>query len=165
MTNTKKLAFSGLFAAVIFALTMFVKIPAVSGYIHLGDAMVYICACVIGGPWSIVAGALGEALADVAGGFSVYAPATIVVKSIVSALFILSEKRDKIINPFSSLLTLPVGLITVIGYFTADSFINEAYAFADIPGNIIQAIGSAAAFFIIGAALDKVNVKERITRG
>ena len=65
--NLKKITVTGLFSAMIFVLTMFVKVTVPSGYVHLGDAMIYICAVLLGSPWALIAGALGEGLADVAG--------------------------------------------------------------------------------------------------
>ena len=61
--NVKKLAFAGVFAAMTFVLTFFVKVPVASGYVHFGDAIIYICACFLGGPWAMLAGAIGAGLA------------------------------------------------------------------------------------------------------
>ena len=85
--NLKKITVTGLFSAMIFVLTMFVKVTVPSGYVHLGDAMIYICAVLLGSPWALIAGALGEGLADVAGGFAAYAPATVIIKIIIAFLF------------------------------------------------------------------------------
>ena len=54
------------FAALIFVVTVFLKIPAASGYVHIGDSLIYLASLIIG-PWAMLAGAIGEGLADIAG--------------------------------------------------------------------------------------------------
>ncbi len=160
--NLRITVLSGVFCAMIFVLTMFVKFPVASGYVHFGDALIYICASVIG-PWGIIAGAIGEGIADVAGGFAIYFPATVVVKALIAVPFaFFNFKNDKILNIKSSLFSLLSGVITVLGYFIADLIIDKTYAFVDIPGNIIQAVGSAVLFIIIAAAFDKAKIKSKL---
>ena len=160
----RKTIISGVFTAMIFVLTMFVKFPVASGYVHFGDALVYICASLLG-PWGIVAGAIGEGLADVAGGFAAYFPATVVVKALIALPFALfNTKNEKILSMKSGLFTLLSGAVTVLGYFIADLLIDKAYAVVDIPGNVIQALGSAIIFVVIAAAFDKAKIKNKIMR-
>ncbi len=160
----QKMAMTGVFSAMIFVLTAFVHVPVASGYVHFGDALVYICAMVLGSPWALLAGALGEGLADIVGGFAIYAPATIIIKVLVALPFIwIARRSEKLLSLRSVLMTLPAGVITVGGYFIADLIISRAYAFADIIGNIIQAVGSAVLFAVVAAALDKLKLKDRIT--
>lgn len=153
---------SGMFCAMIFVLTMFVKVPVASGYVHFGDALIYICACLLG-PWGIIAGAIGEGLADAAGGFAAYIPATVIVKALIALPFVFGYKsRERILSVKTALFTVISGVITVLGYFIADLIIDKAYAIVDIPGNIIQALGSALIFTVIAAAFDKAKIKNRI---
>ncbi|MBQ7595293.1 MAG: ECF transporter S component [Clostridia bacterium] len=160
--NLKKITVTGLFSAMIFALTMFVKVTVPSGYVHLGDAMIYICAVLLGSPWALIAGALGEGLADVAGGFAAYAPATVIIKIIIAFLFSLTKNDKKLLTVKSGVMTVPAAIVTVGGYFFADMLIDKTYAFVDIPGNIVQGVGSAAIFIVIAAALDKAGIIKRI---
>ena len=44
-------------------------------------SIVYLSSLIIG-PWAILAGMIGEGLADVAGSYVIYAPATVVIKAI-----------------------------------------------------------------------------------
>ena len=160
----RKTIISGVFCAMIFVLTMFVKFPVASGYVHFGDALVYICASMLG-PWGIIAGAIGEGLADVAGGFAAYFPATVIVKALIALPFALfNTKSERLLSLKSGLFTLISGVITVLGYFLADLVIDKAYAVVDIPGNVIQALGSAVIFIIIAAAFDKAKIKNKILR-
>lgn len=159
----KKLAYAGMFAAMIFVMTYFVKVPVASGYVHFGDALIYICAGLLGGPWAILAGAIGEGLADLAGGYAIYAPATVIVKALIATPFVLVLKNsDKLVTKLSVLMTVVSGIITVGGYFIADLIIDKTYAIVDIPGNVIQAVGSALIFVALAFAFDKANLKNKI---
>lgn len=163
MNKVKKIAVTGVFAAMIFALTFFVKVPVASGYVHFGDALIYLCAGFIGGPWALLAGAVGGLLADLIGGYVMYAPATAIIKALIAVPFVLAYKdKEKLLSPITALMTIPSGMITVGGYFIADLIIDKAYAVVDIPGNVIQVAGSAVVFIVIALALDAAKVKKRI---
>ncbi len=165
MKNKKllKMVVTAMFTAMIFVLTRFVSVPVATGYVHFGDALVYLVASVMGGPWAFFAAAVGEALADVTAGWVSYAPATLIVKALIALPFVLScKKSDKILTPLTALLTIPAGVITVGGYFVADLIIDKAYAVVNIPGNIIQAVGSAVLFIVIAAAFDAAKIKKRL---
>lgn len=168
MKNKKlnKMVYAAMFAAMIFVLTRFIQIPVASGYVHFGDALIYIVALTVGGPWSLFAAALGAALADLTSGFAVYAPATVIIKMLIALPFVLvNSKSEKILTPTTALLTIPTGIITVGGYFLADLVIDKAYAFVDIMGNVIQATGSAFIFVALAAAFDAAKIKKRIFGG
>lgn len=165
MKNNKlfKMVATALFTAMIFVLTRFVSVPVATGYVHFGDALVYLVASVMGGPWGFFAAAVGEALADVAAGWIAYAPATLIVKALIALPFALVwKKSDKVLTPLNALLTIPAGVITVAGYFVADMIIDKSYAFVNIPGNVIQAVGSAVVFFVLAAAFDAAKLKKRL---
>lgn len=162
----RKMVTAGVFAAMIFVLTYFVKVPVASGYVHFGDALIYICAGILGGPWAILAGAIGEGLADLVGAYAVYTPATIIVKALIALPFIFAAKNtknsDKLLNVTSALMTIPAGLITVGGYFIADLIIDKSYAIVDIPFNVIQAVGSAVIYIVLALAFDTAKITKKI---
>ena len=163
MKNNKifKMVVTAMFTAMIFVLTRFVSVPVATGYVHFGDALVYLVATTLGGPWAFFAAAVGEALADIASGWFTYAPATLIVKALIAIPFVLvNKKSEKILTPITALLTIPAGVITVGGYFLADLIIDKAYAVVNIPGNIIQAVGSAIIFIVLAAAFDAVKIKK-----
>ena len=164
-TNVKKMALTAMFTAMIFVLTMFVKVPVASGYVHFGDALIYLCAGIVGGPWAVFAAAAGEALADLAGGYAIYAPATAIIKAVLAILFLVAHKnKEKLLTPISALMTIAAGGVTVGGYFIADMIIDKSYAFVDIPGNVIQAVGSAVLFIVLAGALDAAKIKSKLAK-
>lgn len=163
MKNSKllKMIYTALFTALIFLFTRFIQIPVATGYVHLGDSLVYIVSSVMGGPWAFFAAAVGESLADIASGWISYAPATLIVKLLIAVPFVfISKKSEKILTPVSALVTIPAGAVTVIGYYIADNIIDKAYAVVNIPGNVIQAVGSAIVFVILAAAFDTMKLKK-----
>ena len=160
--NLKKTTYTGLFAALIFVLTLFLHVPVASGYVHFGDAMLYICAVLLGNPYALIAGALGEGLADVAGGFAIYAPATVLIKIAIGVVFAFAKNDKKLLTIKSALFTLPAGIITVGGYFLADCLIDKTYALVDIPGNVIQTVGSAVIFIVVAFAMDKTHLRDQL---
>lgn len=158
-----KLVATAMFTAMIFVLTRFISVPVATGYVHFGDALVYLTASVLGGPWAFFAAAVGEALADVASGWFTYAPATLIVKALIALPFVLvNKKSEKILTPLTALFTIPAGMITVGGYFVADMIIDKAYAVVNMPGNIIQAVGSAVIFIVLAAAFDAAKLKQKL---
>lgn len=165
MINKKsfKMASTSMFTAMIFLLTRFVCIPVAVGYVHFGDALVYIVASTLGGPYSIFCACVGEMLADITFGYVYYAPVTLIVKALVALPFVLVCKRsEKILTPLTAILTLLSGALTVLCYFIADLIINKGYAAVNITGNVIQALGSAVIFIVLAAALDTAKLKKKL---
>ena len=61
-----RLVTAALFAAAIAVMTAYmlhIPIPT-GGYIHIGDALIYLAACLLPAPWAMAAGAVGAGLAD-----------------------------------------------------------------------------------------------------
>ena len=158
------MVYAAVFAAMIFALTRFIQIPVPggAGYLHFGDAMIYIVASTLGGPWALLASALGAAIADLSS-VAVYAPISAIVKVLIALPFVfVNKKSEKILTPLTICLTIPSGVITVLGYYLGDLIVNKAYAVADIPMNIVQAVDSAIIFAVISAAFDAAKLKKKL---
>lgn len=164
MTHTShnhviKIVLSGLFAAVIFVLTAFVPIPLGHGYANAGDVFVVLSGVVLG-PWAGVAAAgIGSALADLYLGYSIYAPATLIIKGLmaVCAFFVykaVKYKRIKFVIAYGV-----CEIIMVLGYFLFETiFFGIGVALADVIGNLLQAGFSACA----GIAMTTVLMKTRV---
>ena len=81
------LALGGMMASLVFVATYFFKLPVsiTQGYIHLGDGFILLGASLLG--WaSIPAAAIGSALADLLGGYTLYILPTFVIKGLVAAM-------------------------------------------------------------------------------
>lgn len=153
------LCVTGLFAAMITLMTGFIlHIPygTNGGYVHFGDAFIYIAASMLPRPYAIAAALIGAGLADLLTA-PIWMPATIIIKFLLVLLF--TNQGNQLLvkrNMFAPILAIPV---TVIGYYIAEallfgSFITPA---ASIPGNIIQGAGSIAIYYFIASALQKTH--------
>lgn len=178
MTNkgsdrTLKIVLAAMFAAMIAVMTAFIKIPTpTGGYVHLGDAMVYLTSCFLPLPYAIIASAIGGGIADLL----VY-PETIIFTIIIKALNTLffSSKGEKLLTKRNALMVIPSGLVTVIGYSISklirDLLIGTTIqaalidALYKMPENLIQAVCSALIFILLSYAFDKADIKKRLLRG
>ncbi len=163
--------YTAVFSAIILFSTMLVKfsIGLGEGYIHFGDCFIYISACVLPFPYCLIAGALGGALADILGGYAVWAIPTAIIKILIVLPFALvcrNNESNKILNKRTVLMPVISGAITILGYFVAECILySVASATLSIIGNSIQAVASGVLFYIVATALDKINFKRRINNG
>lgn len=166
--KTIKICFAGLMSAIIAVFTAFVKVPTGinEGYLHFGDSMIYLAGCLLG-PLGALAGAIGGALADILAGSAVWAIPTAVIKACNAVPFIIMESvykkkkgTGKIINACTVPMVFVSGIITIFGYLLAEGLMYSfPTAWTSVPFSIIQAVGSAVVFIIIGIALDGVKIQ------
>ena len=160
--HTKLMCISGIFAALVFVITAYLHIPTYNGYVHCGDGLIFLAACILPMPYSIVVGALGALLADLLTGFAIWAPGSMLIKGALAALF--SYKAKKILTTKNLIMLLPAALISVVGYYLYEALItgNFVSPLAGIPASIIQAVASSIVFVVSGVAMDKYNIKEKM---
>lgn len=165
--NSKKilnLVYSAIFASIILIATAYLpKITFPGGYVHIGDAFIYLAACVLPAGYAMAAGALGGALADLI--FTpIWAPYTFIIKAIIALLF--SSKGKRIATKRNIIMTIPAAIITVAGYYIAEAVMYKSFVvpLTSIGYNAIQGVGSAVLFVIIGYAFDKFSFKKLFSR-
>ena len=158
--NIFNLVLAALFAALIFVLTKFVSVPTAIGYIHPGDAAIYLAASLLPTPYALAAAGLGGALADLVGGYFVYIPVTFAVKALLALCF--TSKKENIINVRNIIATVVCCGITVFGYFSFEIFYYGTAAYASMLPNLFQGVISGVLFVIIGFAFDKTKVTNRL---
>lgn len=170
--RTLRIVIAAMFAAMVAVMTAFVQIKTpTGGYVHLGDSMIYLAASFLPLPYAVAASAIGGGIADLL----VYPETiiyTIIIKAINAVFF--SSKGDKLLTKRNALMTIPSGLVTIVGYsisklirqlLAGDSFHSAAAnALWKIPENSIQAVASALIFIVIALALDKADIKKRMLR-
>ena len=162
ITNT------AIFTTIILLSTMLIKFSTGlgEGYIHFGDCFIYLSACILPFPYCLIAGALGGALADILGGYAVWAIPTAIIKMLIALPFAIickKEKSHKMLNKKTALMPIISGIITIFGYFIAECILySVASATLSLMGNTIQAVASGILFYITATALDKMNFKRRI---
>lgn len=82
-------------ASVLLLSLINIPIGGGNGYIHLGDAAVLLCACLLPQFYACAAAGIGSALADIILGFSVYAPASLFIKAVACLLVCLLLRAFK----------------------------------------------------------------------
>ncbi len=154
-SKTQRIVLTALLAALTCVATMVIKIPSpMKGYLNLGDCIVLLSAGVLPPVYAFLAAGLGSALADVFSGYAVYAPATFVIKGIMTILMYLmykftSRKMHSIPSRIISGTAAEVWM--VVGYFLFEGCL---YGFApsavNIPANAMQgAVGLALGCILI----------------
>lgn len=166
-----KITNTAIFTAIILLSTMLIKFSTGlgEGYIHFGDCFIYLSACVLPFPYCLVASAIGGALADILGGYAIWAIPTAIIKVLIALPIMIISKRNqapKMLNIKVALMTIISGAISIVGYFVAECVLYSVEsATLSILGNTIQAVSSGILFIIVAGALDKMNFKSRIFKG
>lgn len=153
--NLKTLVYNSLGIALVALATMVIRIPTIKGYINFGDIMIFTVAVTLGRKSGFISGAIGSALADILGGYFIYAPATFIIKGIEGLICgIIFKDNDKVLNITLPLATIVGGLWMAFGYYCYElPMFGGATAIASVPGNLFQGLVSAiAAIPIIVAA-------------
>lgn len=163
----RKISLSAVIAALTMVFTAYVlhipmSIFGGQGYVHIGDAVIYIGASLLPTGYACMAAAVGGSLADVLCGSAIWAPWTIVIKILVTLCF--TSKKNKLLTR-RNYIALPVACaITVLGYYLAESILYGSFVtpIYSIIGNVMQGVASSALYIALALVLDKVNIKKQI---
>ena len=169
--KTAGLVYTALMICLVLLGTVLFRIPVpmTQGYVHLGDAMVFLGVLMLGKRRGAAAAGLGSALADVLGGFAFWAPWTLVIKSMmafVTGLILEKTARsDNAGQPAGRLVKLTAmaagGTVMCAGYLAAETVMYGSFALAvtGLPWNIGQvAVGivlSMAVFPVMNLSAGK----------
>ncbi len=146
--------------------TLFIRIPLPSrGYFNVGDVAVVFGGLLLGFMhprqgvlWALAACGIGSALADILGGFAVFAPLTFAAKGAEGALAAVAASR----TGAQRFIVLGLGgLAMVAAYFLGETLmpsIGLQGAVAEIPANVVQAVGGAIGGYFAAMALKKTGM-------
>ncbi len=153
---------AGVLTAVVFVFTAYLHIPVYTGYVHVGDAFIYLGACILPLPYAVVVGAFGAFLADCLSGYALWAPGSTIIK--VATVFCLSRKSTRIVCKRNLIGLIPTWFLCVGGYYLYEGLItgNFTAPLAGIPGNITQTLLSSVLFVLLGKACDKLKLKSTL---
>ena len=137
---------------VVALMTLFIRIPLPSrGYFNFGDVAVVFSGLVLGSLaknrkflWGAAAGGIPSALADIIGGFGMFAPITLAAKGMEGGLCALASRKTRT----ARWLFLLLGGASMVGcYFVAETLmpnIGLQGAVSEIVPNLVQAGGGIA---------------------
>lgn len=157
---------AGLMAAMTTVGTMLITIPTpMKGYIHIGDAVVYLCGILLGPVLGGLAAGIGSMFADIFLGYGVYAPATLLIKAFDAALVALvynslaGEGSGVVRKLFIYMLAVSLGgAVMVFGYLGYETILyGFVGAVPNIPLNVTQAVGGGLLAYPMVLALGKLN--------
>lgn len=163
--NVLKITYGGVLAAVVMLATyvIVIPIPGNTGYFNLGDGVIFGIATILG-PFAAISAAIGSGLADLVAGYSIYIPATVLIKGCMGYLagFVMFKKPN--IRWYSLIvLFLICELIMVCGYFFYEWLLNGfGNAAAAIPANTLQGIAAIALGMAIVPLARRVKTLIRI---
>ncbi len=164
-TKTRLVVLSALLAAVIALCTRFTSIPIFGGmgYVHIGDAFIFLAAAILPTPYAILASACGGALADLMSGFVAYILPTAIIKALMALAFA-GKKREKLLSKRNFLSIIPAIVILVGGYYVAEVIMYQSFIspLIGMVWNLLQGAFSAVGFAVLATALDKTRLRDRI---
>ena len=140
----KKLTMAGVMAALVFVMTYVPKVPVpvTGGYVHLGDGAIFLSMLLLG-QLGIPAAAIGSALADILGGYLVYALPTMLIKALVALIAWKVWKEGSWLRAILAFLLAEAAMVG--GYFAFESVMyGAAAAWTAVGANCIQGIAGAA---------------------
>lgn len=152
------------------AYLLHIPVGANGGYIHLGDAVVYLAAVLLPTPYAMAAAAIGGALADLMTGAVMWAAPTAIVKAVMVLPF--TAQKERILCGRNLLAPLWSGMVCVGGYYLAEVAIlllsgsawpvAFAGAVAGILPNTMQVVACGSAYIAVAVGLDRLQIKKRI---
>ena len=166
----KNIVLVGVLAAMVCVATTFLHVPIIGGgYVHMGDAVIYLAAALLPTPYAMAAAAGGAGLADVLVA-PMWAPFTVVIKAVMVLAF--TAKKERLLCGRNALAVVMAGVIGVAGYYVAEVAIlcfsggelavSAVAAVAAIPFNALQELAGGVAFLLLALALDRMNIKKRL---
>lgn len=174
-SKTKWIVINGLMIALVFLVTFSTKIPGPVGPFNIGDAVIMVTAILLGRNSGMLAGALGSAAADIAMGYAVFSPFTLVIKGLEGYIVGTIAYQGRSEKPGAARMAAGVAAgaaVMIAGYFLSEFLIlpifnkdfGLAMAINDLVSvNLIQGGVSAVVGYLISILLIKSNVTKHIS--
>lgn len=162
--NVKKLTITSLSIALVCVGTIVIQIPIPFGYMHFGNVLILLIAYLFPGDIALISSGVGSALADLITGYPIWILPTLIIKGLMgfasSYICHKHHKKNKVLSISVFFGSLSAVFIMVLGYYLAgvllfDGFIASA---TQIPGLSIEGLLGMIGFYIIGFALEKINI-------
>ncbi len=164
-TRLRRMVTAALFAAAITVVTAyFLHIPLpTGGYVHLGDTLIYLAACMLPTPYAMFAASVGAGIADLLTAPVWFIP-TFIIKSIVALQF--TCKKEKILCVRNCIAACTTAVVSPVLYSVAFCIMAGSWTLgtfvAQFWGTIGQALVSGVLFIGLGYTFDKMGLKNRL---
>lgn len=155
---TRKIVMTALLAALGCVATMVLVVPSPSGgYMNLGDTVVVLGAYLLGPVYGAIAGGVGPAMADLLSSYSMYVPATLVIKALMGMTAALLYRKLR--EHWWGLVVCAAAAeaIMVVGYWLFDGLLSGSLtaSLVGIPSNLVQAAFGLVVSTLLTLALRK----------
>ena len=150
--STREIVFTGLMTALVFIATFVPHIPIPLGYAHLGDAVIFLLALLVPRRPAIIAACLGSALADLLGGFALWAVPTIVIKYGMAEIVYRIAPQGRAMGQGRIVTALLLSsLWMAVAYTLAGAVLYDGVtaALAATPGLLAEGIVNSIAAFLL----------------
>ena len=157
---------AALFAAAITVVTAyFLHIPLpTGGYVHLGDTLIYLAACLLPRPYACFAASVGAGLADLLTAPVWFLP-TFIIKSLVVLQF--TGKKERLLCPRNILAVFTTAIVSPVLYSVAFCIMSGSWSLATFVaqfwGTIAQAAISGLLFLSLSLAFDRLQFKQKLS--
>ncbi len=159
--SVRRMTLTGIMAALTFVATAFIhiNIPASTGYVNLGDAVILFTAVFIDPFAGALAGIIGAVLGDLYLGAGMYVPFTIFAKlfeAVVAGYLFKAIKNKK-----AQSLAIPVGALLIVPVYALAYWIFGGWSLvlASSPFDLIQVAVSSAVSIALVLVLRKTRIK------
>ena len=171
------LVLTALMTCLVCLATFALKIPnpLTQGYVHIGDTFIFMSVLVLGKKNGSIASAVGAAMADVMGGYAIFAIGTFFAKGLMALIMglliekgherVLANGESKIrifsLAPYELIAMVIGGLTEVAVYVVVNALVygNLTVGLLSIPGNAGQFAVSMVIAVVLTHALLKTPVK------
>ena len=184
--KTDNLVLTALMMGLVCLATFALKVPnpLTQGYVHLGDTFIFMSVLVLGKKNGAIASSVGAALADIFGGYAIFAAGTFIAKGLMAIVMGEFMERgrhheDRLaeeaaangqtwsprlilsLAPYELLAMVLGGLTEVVIYIFVNAIVygNMAVGFVSVPGNIGQFACSMVVAVLLTHALLKTPAK------
>ncbi len=162
----KYICLTGVFAALVCVVTLFIQIPIPLGYFNIGNCVILTFCCLLPSPYGIILGSVGSALADLLS-YPVWSVPTLIIKALMPLLFYAMRKI-----PFKSkyVATIIAGIVSMLIPFAGYTFIGAiiygslATGLAQVPGLALEYAANCVLFAIMSLVVQKSRLTELVNR-
>ena len=162
--KTRMITLTGVLTAmtVIFtAYILHIPVGANGGYVHFGDAVIYLAAALLPTPYALAVGALGGGIADLLTA-PMWTIPTIIIKMLIVLPF--TSHGKTLLNKRNLAAPVASFFISSIGYYVAEviMFGSKTALISALSGSVVQSAGSAVFFYLAAAAFDNKGIKRKL---
>lgn len=161
--SVRFLCVTAMMTALVCVMTAVPRIPIPLGYAHLGDAMIVLAVMFAGKKEGVWAAGIGSALADILGGFPIWAVPTLIIKCVM-ALILGRAAEERMSSPKTALAVFLSMAWMVFGYTIGGAVLygGIAVGLSSTPGLAIKAVVNIIVAYAVGAVIEQSHIRERV---